>query len=107
MKNKRIVWLMAVTLALVIAIIPVLTACGSPSATTPKAGQTLKVGMMTPTSGVPSKGVPGQNGLTDAIKYINEGLNGAGGYLLELLWRDSRYKGRPKRQPGRIQERLV
>ncbi len=98
MKNKRFIWLMAVTLALVIAIIPLLVACGTPAptptptSTKPQPGQVLKVGMMTPTTGVPSKGVPGQDGLTDAIKYINDELGGAGGYPIQLLWRDSQYK---------------
>jgi branched-chain amino acid transport system substrate-binding protein len=74
----------------VILLAPVISACNSSAK--PQAGQVLKIGMMTPTTGVPSKGVPGQDGLTDAIKYINEELNGAGGYPLQLLWRDSQYK---------------
>jgi branched-chain amino acid transport system substrate-binding protein len=68
-------------------MLPILSACGAK----PQPGQVLKVGMMTPTTGVPSKGIPGQDGLTDAIRYINSELGGAGGYPIELLWRDSKY----------------
>ncbi|MCX6012610.1 MAG: ABC transporter substrate-binding protein [Chloroflexi bacterium] len=65
-----------------------LTGCGEKA----QPGQVLKVGVMTPSTGpVPEKGIPGQHGFTDAVKYINEELNGAGGYPIELVWRDSAY----------------
>ena len=79
-------------MALTVACATTTTPTPTPTSTKPQPGQVLKVGMMTPTTGVPSKGVPGQDGLTDAIKYINDELGGAGGYPLELLWRDSQYK---------------
>jgi branched-chain amino acid transport system substrate-binding protein len=88
MRKTWLIKLVLGGLALSLAALP-LASCGSSG---PQAGQVLKVGMMTPTTGVPSKGVPGQDGLTDAIKYINDELGGAGGYPLELLWRDSQYK---------------
>jgi len=47
---------------------------------------------MTPATGVPSKGIPGEDGLTDAVKYVNDELGGAAGYPIDLLYRDSQYK---------------
>jgi branched-chain amino acid transport system substrate-binding protein len=98
--------LLTVILGILIAGMPLLVACGSTpttTSTTTTTGTTpanvilypdkpLKVGMMTPTTGVPSKGIPGQDGLTDAVKYINDELGGAAGYPFGLLWRDSQYK---------------
>jgi branched-chain amino acid transport system substrate-binding protein len=87
MKNKKLAILMSL-LGLVLLIIPLVTGCG------PKAepGQTLKVGVMTPSTGpVPSKGIPGQHGFADAVEYINNELDGVDGYPIELVWRDSAY----------------
>ena len=40
---------------------------------------------------MPEKGVPGQHGIQDAIEYINKELDGAGGYPIQVSWRDSAY----------------
>ncbi len=86
--QKKLLIVMSLVLGLVMLALPVLTSCG------PKAqpGQVLKIGMMTPSTGpVPEKGVPGQHGIQDAVEYINKELNGAGGYPIEVSWRDSEY----------------
>ncbi len=68
--------------------LPLFTACG----TKIKTGQTLKVGAMTPSTGVAAeKGKPGQDGLLDCYNYINTERNGVNGYLIEPVWRDSKY----------------
>ncbi|RJQ37267.1 MAG: ABC transporter substrate-binding protein [Dehalococcoidia bacterium] len=88
MKTNRWLLLSAIFLVSILAITPLLAACG------PKAqpSQVLKIGMMTPSTGpVPEKGLPGQHGIQDAIEYINTELGGAGGYPIEVLWRDSAY----------------
>lgn len=88
MKIKKLSLLMAITLALILLLTPVLGACG------PKAqpGQVLKIGMMTPSTGpVPEKGIPGQHGIQDAMEYINNELHGAGGYPIQVDWRDTAY----------------
>jgi len=52
----------------------------------------LKIGMMTPSTGpVPEKGVPGHDGLIDAIKYVNDELGGVQGHPIQVDWRDSEY----------------
>ncbi|OGO17616.1 MAG: hypothetical protein A2Z15_09555 [Chloroflexi bacterium RBG_16_50_11] len=87
MKNSKLTVLMIV-LAVILLVTPLFTSCG------PKAqpGQVLKVGVMTPSTGpVPEKGIPGQHGFADAVEYINKELGGAGGYPIELVWRDSAY----------------
>ena len=68
--------------------LPLFTACG----TKVKTGQTLKVGAMTPSTGVAKeKGQPGQDGLLDCYNYINTERNGVNGHLIEWVWRDSQY----------------
>jgi branched-chain amino acid transport system substrate-binding protein len=67
------------------------TTSGTTTAANPASG-VLKIGMMTPSTGpVPEKGVPGHDGLTDAIKYINDELGGVGGHPIQVDWRDSEY----------------
>jgi branched-chain amino acid transport system substrate-binding protein len=57
-----------------------------------KGGQTLKVGMMTPSTGpVADKGIPGRDGLLDCVEYINTELGGINGYQIEAVYRDSAY----------------
>jgi branched-chain amino acid transport system substrate-binding protein len=78
-----------VALALVVAMLPVMSACAAPKA---KPGQVLKVGMMNPATGpAAEKGRPMMDGNVDAIKYINDELGGAGGYPIEVLALDSAY----------------
>jgi len=91
MKTKGLPVLFAVLLVLILAITPLLAACGG-TGTTAKPGQVLKIGMMTPSTGpVPEKGIPGQHGIQDAIEYINTELGGAGGYPIQVDWQDSAY----------------
>jgi len=80
---------MAIVLAIILLVTPLLTSCGPKVADTTKV---LKIGMMTPSTGpVPEKGIPGQHGIQDAMEYINNELGGAGGYKIQVSWRDSAY----------------
>lgn len=89
MKNKRRLTVMAaVCLALLVATLPFLSACGDGG----EEGKTLKVGMSTPSSGpAAEKGAPMGHANLDAIKYINEELGGVNGYQIEVLWLDNGY----------------
>jgi hypothetical protein len=72
MKNKSIIFIIAVCLLIIVAL-PLVSACNS-GGTATKTG-TLKVGIMTPTTGVAaSKGVPLRDGNLDCIDYINNEL---------------------------------
>jgi branched-chain amino acid transport system substrate-binding protein len=74
-------------LALVVAVMPLLGACGTGSS-----AQTLKIGAMTPATGpVADKGLAGRHGIEDAVKYINTELGGVEGHQIELVYRDSGY----------------
>ncbi len=69
--------------------LPLSTACKSNAV---KSGKTLKVGVMTPSTGpAAEKGKPGQDGLLACFNYINTERNGVNGYLIEPIWRDSKY----------------
>jgi branched-chain amino acid transport system substrate-binding protein len=88
MKNKKLWLASAICLALIVAVLPLASACG------PKAqpGQVLKIGMMTPTTGpAAEKGRPMGDANLDAIKYINDELGGVAGYKIEVDWVDSNY----------------
>jgi branched-chain amino acid transport system substrate-binding protein len=62
--------------------------CGSGA----KAGQAIKVGLMSPATGpVPEKGKPAQDGFLDSFRYINTELGGVDGYLIDPIHRDSSY----------------
>jgi len=89
MKNRSLFKAtVAICLALLVAALPFLSACGT-SGTEVK---TLKVGMMTPSTGpAAEKGAPMGHANLDAIKYINEELGGVNGYQIEVLWLDSKY----------------
>ncbi len=89
MRNRKLLIVgMVLCLALVVAMLPVLSACG-PQA---QPGQVLKVGMATPSSGpAAEKGSPMGHANLDAIQYINNELGGAGGYPIEVLWLDNGY----------------
>jgi len=75
-----------VSLALVITVIPILSAgCGGGE-------KTLKVGFSICYTGVAAeKGRPMGNAKLDCIKYINEELGGVAGYQIEVIWRDNQY----------------
>ncbi len=87
MRNKRIFTAAAVTvLALVIAVLPFLAACGGGGE------ETIKIGMTTPSTGkAAEKGAPMQHANLDAIKYINEELGGIDGHPIEVIWLDNAY----------------
>lgn len=89
MKNRKLLIITAlICLAIIVTALPVLGACSSPS----KEGKTLKVGIMTPTTGkAAEKGVPMGDANLDAIKYINDELGGVNGYKIEVDWLDSKY----------------
>jgi len=89
MKTRRIILPVLILMVLIMAISPLLGACGGTKA---KAGEVLKIGMMTPSTGpVPEKGVPGQHGIQDALLYVNNELGGAAGHTIQVDWRDSAY----------------
>jgi branched-chain amino acid transport system substrate-binding protein len=89
MKNKTLIMIIAVCLAIIV-ILPLAGACsGKQEDTTNK---TLKVGIMTPTTGTAAeKGVPLGDANLDCIKYINEELGGVNGYKIVPDWLDSKY----------------
>jgi len=88
MKNKKLVIMVIICLALIVAALPVFSACGTKA----QPGQTLKVGITTPTTGpAAEKGAPMGDANLDAIKYINEELGGVKGYKIEVDWIDSKY----------------
>ena len=86
MKSRRLLAIVgAIALVLIIAMLPVTSACG------PKV-PTLKIGIMTPSTGpVAEKGATMSHANLDCIKYINEELGGVGGYPIEAVWLDSKY----------------
>jgi branched-chain amino acid transport system substrate-binding protein len=80
-------------LAVIVAALPVLSACGGDDGTTSEFLGTLKVGIMTPHTGTAAeKGVPLRDGNLDCIKYINDELGGVNGYMIEAMNLDSQYK---------------
>ncbi len=88
MSKRLTIVIMVICLAAIIVMLPFASACSSG----PKTGQELKIGVMTPSTGVAAeKGAPGGHGFIDAIEYINKELGGAGGYPIKLSWRDSAY----------------
>jgi branched-chain amino acid transport system substrate-binding protein len=69
-------------------MLPLFSACGSKE----NPGQTLKVGIMTPTTGsAAEKGVPLRDANMDCIQYINDELGGVNGYKIEAINLDSQY----------------
>jgi len=89
MKSKRLLVVVGIVcLALVVTMLPFASAC-APKA---KPGQTLKVGMITPSTGpAAEKGAPMGDANLDAIKYVNDELGGANGYPIQVEWFDSAY----------------
>src|SRR4030042_1811612 len=87
MINKRIIICIIMCLVLVTVALPLFSACSSS-----KEGKTLKVGIMTPTTGkAAEKGVPLGDVNLDCIKYINDELGGVNGYKIDVDWLDSKY----------------
>ncbi len=88
MMEELLIANIVICLVLLVAILPVVSACG----TKVPAGQTLKVGITTPTTGpAAEKGAPMGDANLDCIKYINEELGGVNGYQIEAVWLDSKY----------------
>jgi len=88
MKNKKLVIMVIICLALIVAVLPLFSACGTKA----QPGQVLKVGIITPTTGAAAeKGAPMGDANLDAIEYINTELGGVDGYKIEAVWRDSNY----------------
>lgn len=86
--NKWLITTVVICLALIIATLPFISACGEPDT----AGKTLKIGITTPTTGkAAEKGAPMGHGNLDCIKYINEELGGVEGYQIEAVWLDNGY----------------
>jgi hypothetical protein len=89
MRKKSILIIIAVCLMIVTAL-PALSACSDNAE--PKTG-TLKVGIMTPHTGIAAeKGVPLRDANLDCIEYINTELGGVNGYKIEAINLDSQYK---------------
>lgn len=90
MKGKRLsITVSTFILAMMLILTPILSACGAPKA---QPGQVLKIGMMTPSTGIAAeKGSVMGHANLDAIEYINNELGGAGGYKIEVEWVDSGY----------------
>jgi len=75
-----------IVLAMMISLMPVLTACGGTE------GKTLKIGYSMPYTGpAAEKGRPMGNGQMDCVEYINSELGGVGGYQIEVLRMDNQY----------------
>ena len=87
MKDKRLLGVaVVVCLALMLAVLPILSACAGTG------GKTIKVGMSTPSTGkAAEKGAPMGHANLDAIEYVNTELDGAGGYEIEVVWLDNAY----------------
>src|SRR3989304_6930038 len=87
MKNRKLIIIAAICLVLLV-MLPVVSAC-SPKA---QPGQTLKVGIMTPSTGpAAEKGAPMGDANLDAFEYINTELGGVAGYKVDVDWLDSKY----------------
>ena len=88
MQKRKLLIGIIVCLALVVTLLPLLTACGGGD----KEGKTIKIGISTPSTGVAAeKGRPMEDAQKDAIEYINTELGGVKGYQLEIVWRDNGY----------------
>ena len=87
MKGKKLLKIAgAICMALMIAIIPLLTV-GCVTDT-----NKVKVGFSICYTGVAAeKGRPMGNGKLDCMKYINEELGGVAGHEIEVMWRDNQY----------------
>ena len=87
MKGKRCLVVGAICLALIVAVLPLSTAC-APKVET----QVLKIGITTPSSGpAAEKGSPMGHANLDAFEYINSELGGVAGYPVEVVWLDNAY----------------
>ncbi|MBI4334092.1 MAG: ABC transporter substrate-binding protein [Chloroflexi bacterium] len=89
-KGKLVFTIGTALMVVLVAVLPLLQGCTPSDAG--KAGKVLKVGMLTPSTGVAAeKGAPGGHGIQDAVQYINTELKGVEGYEFKLLWFDTAY----------------
>ena len=85
--RKLLVLAGVVSLALIITMIPLLSAGCAGSAEQP-----VKVGFSICYTGpAAEKGRPMGDGKLDCMKYINEELGGVAGHQVEVIWRDNQY----------------
>lgn len=89
MKSRKLLTIFGVAgMALILAIMPLLSACGGGGTE----DKTLKIGITTPSSGpAAEKGSPMGHANLDAIEYINSELGGVEGYQIEVVWLDNAY----------------
>jgi branched-chain amino acid transport system substrate-binding protein len=86
LKRQYSILILVVTLMSLIAL---MTGCSS---TPDTKGKSLKLGAIMPVTGAAAeKGKPGIDALLDVTQYINTELGGAGGYQINLDWKDSAY----------------
>ncbi len=87
MKNRKfVIFAGLICLALMVAMLPLGSACA------PGEAKTLKIGITTPSTGkAAEKGAPMGDANRDAIEYVNAELDGAAGYPVELIWLDNGY----------------
>jgi branched-chain amino acid transport system substrate-binding protein len=86
LKRQYKVLILVVTL---ISMIALMVGCSSTPDTKDKS---LKMGAIMPVTGpAAEKGKPGIDALLDVTQYINTELGGAGGYQINLDWKDSAY----------------
>jgi len=87
MKNRKfVIFVGLICLALMVAMLPLGSACA------PSEAKTLKIGISTPSTGkAAEKGAPMGHANLDAIEYINAELDGAAGYPVEVVWLDNGY----------------
>ena len=87
MRSKKLLTVAGIVLmTLILAALPMISACADPGE------KTIKVGMSTPSTGkAAEKGAPMGHANLDAIKYINEELGGVAGYEIEVVWLDNAY----------------
>ena len=89
MKGKLLLVMGIVSLAIILAALPVMTACG-PGAET---GEPLRVGASIAYTGpAAAKAVPMAHGYFDCVKYINEEKGGVDGHPIDFVWYDDGYE---------------
>ena len=91
-KSKRQIIVGVVALALMLAVLPIMSACAPEAPEAPVEGGSLKLGFSICMTGVAAeKGSPMGHGKLDCIKYINEELGGVEGYPIDVHWYDNGY----------------
>ncbi|MBN1191358.1 MAG: ABC transporter substrate-binding protein [Dehalococcoidales bacterium] len=87
MKVKYPLLLLTICVLLVVALLAGCSGGGSGNE-----DKVLKIGMILPATGpAAEKGKPGGDAVKDAMEYVNNELNGAEGYKIQISWRDSGY----------------